>query len=222
VVPAFSVGRTQALLFALRELEEDGKIPAMDIFIDSPMAIAATEVFQKRIHDMNLTARKLFIEGKNVFHPKKLHICQTVEQSKSINNYKKNAIIISASGMASGGRILHHLVNRLPNEENILLLIGYQAQGTRGRSILEGNPTVKIHGKQIPIRAKVETISGFSGHGDYNEILAWLMAFNKKPKMTFLVHSEPDACNSMATKIQNQLGWKTVIPEYGQTYELEF
>jgi metallo-beta-lactamase family protein len=186
------------------------------------MAIAATEVFKKRINDLNLTTRKLFIEGKNVFHPKKLQICQTVEQSKAINSYKKNAIIISASGMAAGGRILHHLVNRLPNEKNILLLIGYQAQGTRGRSILEGNPTVKIHGQHIPIRAKVESISGFSGHGDYNEILAWLMAFNKKPKMTFLVHSEPDACISMAERIQDRLGWKTMIPEYGQSIELEF
>jgi len=222
VVPAFSVGRTQALLFAIRELEEEGKIPVIDVFMDSPMAISATEVFKKRTNDLNLSARKLILEGKKIFHPQKLQVCQSADQSKSINGVKNNAIIISASGMAVGGRILHHLANRLPNPENTILLIGYQAHGTRGRSLLEGNKTVKIHGQHVAVNAQIESTSGFSGHGDYYEILAWLMAFNKQPKKTFLVHGEAESSYVMANKIREELGWDVEIPEYGQSFDIEF
>jgi metallo-beta-lactamase family protein len=222
VIPAFSVGRTQSLLYALRELEEENRIPVLDVFMDSPMAIAATEVFRRRINDLNLTARKQYIQGTKVFHPRKLHICQTVDESRLINKTKRNAIIISASGMAVGGRILHHLIERLPEPSNTLLMIGYQAQGTRGRRILEGESSIKIHGKQIPVRARVASISGFSGHGDYNEILAWLMAFNREPKRTFLVHGEPEANQAMAERIKEYLGWDLVVPKFGESFELDF
>ena len=222
VIPAFSVGRTQTLLYAIRELQEENKIPSMPVYIDSPMAINATEVFEKRINDFNLTARKHSIRGKQIFRPKELHICSSRNESKSINNVRERAIIISASGMATGGRILHHLADRLPEKENTILLIGYQAEGTRGRSILEGKPSVKIHGREIPVRARIENISGFSAHGDYEEILAWLTAFNKAPKATFLVHGEPEATAAMAEKIKSQLNWNVVIPELGQKYKLEF
>ncbi len=222
VIPAFSVGRTQSLLYALRELEEDQKIPVLDVFMDSPMAIAATEVFRRRLNDMNLTIRKQSLQGIDVFHPQKLHICESVNASKSINKTGREAIIISASGMAVGGRILHHLTERLPDPSNTLLMIGYQAAGTRGRRILDGESSIKIHGRQIPVLAKVESISGFSGHGDYNEILAWLMAFNRKPEVTFLVHGEPGATAAMAGHIRNHLGWNVVVPAYGETFKLDF
>ena len=222
VIPAFSVGRTQTLLYAIRELEEDRKIPEMSIFVDSPMAINATEVFKNRIHDLNLTARKKDIEGTDIFTPKNLHICKTRDESKAINTVKGGAIIISASGMATGGRILHHLTERLPDRRNTVLFIGYQAQGTRGRTLLEGNREVKIHGKKVAVQAKIENISGFSGHGDYNEILAWLSAFNKKPKKTFIVHGEEDASAAMADKIRSFLGWDVVVPQFGDNFELDF
>lgn len=222
VIPAFAVGRTQTLLFALRELEEDGKIPELPIYIDSPMAIATTKVFDKQKTGFNLTARKQILEGKKIFFPKNLHICQSVQESKSINAVKEKAIIISSSGMATAGRILHHLAARLPDRQNTVLLIGYQAEGTRGRAILEGKSTVKIHGQQVPVNAKIENISGFSGHGDYSEILAWLMAFNKAPEKTFIVHGEETASKTMADRIREQFGWNVILPEYGQTYEINF
>ncbi len=222
VIPSFSIGRTQALLFTLRELEESGKIPEMDIYMDSPMAINATKVFEERINSLNLTARKLVLQGKKIFRPKNLHVCKSVEDSKAINNVSEKAIIISASGMATGGRILHHLAQCLPDRNNTVLFIGYQAVGTRGRTILEGKETIKIHGREIPVRAKIENISGFSGHGDYLEILAWLSAFNKPPQKTFLVHGEEQASLSLAEKIKELLGWDVVIPEYGQGFDLDF
>ena len=131
------------------------------------------------------------------------------------------AIIISSSGMATAGRILNHLEKRLPNPKNTILLIGFQAHGTRGRSLLEGAKAVKIHGQEIPVKAKVETILGFSGHADYNEIMAWLMGFNRPPEKTFLVHGEPEASKSLAEKIRSQFGWETIIPEFGESFELD-
>ena len=222
IIPAFSVGRTQTLLYAIREMEEQKRIPSLPIYMDSPMAIAATRVFQKRINDLNLTARKQHIEGKRIFTPQNLHICKTRDESKAINNIREKAIIISASGMATGGRILHHLAYRLPEKQHTVLFIGYQAQGTRGRTILDGKSSVKIHGRQVPIRAKIESISGFSGHGDYEEILAWLSGFNKKPRKTFLVHGEPEASQALAVKIRTLLHWDVVVPEMEQTFELDF
>ncbi len=133
---------------------------------------------------------------------------------------KGPAIFISASGMLEGGRVLHHLEHRLPFAQNTVLFVGYQAEGTRGRSILNGNPTVKIHGQEVPIKAKIENISGFSGHADYKEILAWLMGFNRPPIKTFIVHGEPEAAKAMAEKIRTTLGWQVEIPEFMQTVKL--
>ena len=220
VIPAFSVGRTQTLLYVLRELEEEGQIPTLPIYVDSPMGIKATEVFEKRISEMDLDSRVETLRGKRIFRPKQLHICKSRDESKAINEVMTPAIIISSSGMATAGRILHHLEKRLPNPKKTILLIGYQAYGTRGRSILEGAEKVKIHGQEIPVKAKVETILGFSGHADYNEIMAWLMGFNRPPEKTFLVHGELEASASLAEKIRSQFGWETIVPEFGESFEL--
>ena len=221
VIPAFAVGRTQTLLYTIRELEERGEIPALPIYVDSPMAIDATSIFEQRLADQNLKARILTLQGKRILHPQRLHFCDTREKSKAINNSTERAIIISSSGMAAGGRILHHLAYRLPNPANTVLFAGYQAEGTRGRAILAGSPTVKIHGLQVPVRARVEHSTGFSGHADYQEILAWLMGFNRAPRMTFLVHGEPAASTSLAQKIRDHFGWEVVIPRFGESFELE-
>ena len=222
VIPSFSVDRTQTLLYVLRELEEDKKIPSLKIYMDSPMAIAATEIFKKRIADYDLIARKLALKGIDIFHPAKLEICAKKEDSQAINKVSKGAIIISASGMATGGRILHHLKERLPDSRNTILLIGYQVDGSRGRAIMDKNPSVKIHGEQVPINAKVENIFGFSGHADYEEILAWLYAFNKPPEKTFIVHGEESASISLAQKIEETYHWKVVIPKFGDSFGLDF
>ncbi|OGL45235.1 MAG: hypothetical protein A2W05_01665 [Candidatus Schekmanbacteria bacterium RBG_16_38_10] len=221
VIPAFAVGRTQELLYCIRDLEEQAKIPFLPIYVDSPMAIDATEVFEKHRGDYNLSAKVLELEGKNILKPRNLNFCREKKQSKELNEKKGPGIIISASGMAEGGRILHHMVHRLPQPNNTFMFIGYQAQGTRGRTILEGKPTVKIHGQQIPIRAKIENISGFSAHADYNEAQAWLMGFNRPPLKTFIVHGEPDSSAALEEKIKRTFGWEVTIPEYNDKFPID-
>lgn len=221
VVPAFAIGRTQTLLYVLRELEDQGAIPTLPVFVDSPLAIEATTIFEKRIAELDIDSRVRAINGIKLFAPKNLHVCRTREQSKEINLITTPAIIISASGMATGGRILHHLQQRLPRDENTILLIGYQAEGTRGKTIQERGAEVKIHGQMVPVRAKVESVLGFSGHADYNEILAWLMGFNRPPTKTFLVHGDPQSSQAMAKKIRDRFGWETVVPAYGDSVDLD-
>ena len=221
VIPAFAVGRTQTLLYVIRELEERGKIPPLSVFVDSPMAIDATKIFRKWITDQDLTSRVKMVAGKKIFHPHQLHVCKSREESKAIRKHKSQAIIISSSGMATAGRILHHLADRLPDKKNTILFIGYQADGTRGRSILDGKSHIKIHGKKIPVNAHIENISGYSGHADYNEILAWLLGFNRAPEKIFLVHGEPEASTALAIKIREAFGWNVVIPKYGESFEID-
>jgi metallo-beta-lactamase family protein len=209
------------LLYVIRELEEDGKIPVMPVYMDSPMAIDATDIFRKRLADQDLAARIQFLEGKRLFRPQKLKICKSREESKAINKVKKQAIIISASGMVTGGRILHHFRERLTDEKNTMLFIGYQAEGTRGRLILDGRDEIKIHGEEVPVKAQIENITGFSGHADYNEIQAWLMGFNKPPEKTFIVHGEPEASSALADKIRSYFKWDVVIPKVDESFELK-
>lgn len=221
VIPSFSVGRTQTLLYVIRELEQHNKIPIMNVFIDSPLAIEATEIFEKRIPQLDLDSRIAAIKGQKLFRPQKVTFCRKRKQSRKINDIQSNAIIISASGMATGGRILHHLSQRLPEANNTVLLIGYQAEGTRGRSLLEGQREIKIHGKQIPVNCHLENIDAFSGHADYAEILAWLMGFNRPPEKTFIVHGEPQASASLAEKIRLQFGWDVTVPAFSETCTLD-
>jgi metallo-beta-lactamase family protein len=221
LIPAFAVGRTQELLYTIRELEDHNEIPSLPVYLDSPMAINATVVFERRKSDYDLVSKVLELNGVRILQPGQLAFCRNRDQSKALNEVKKPAIIISASGMATGGRILHHLKHRLPHPHDTLLFIGYQALGTRGRAILEGTPTVKIHGDHIPVKATVESISGFSAHGDYNEILAWLVGFNRPPQKTFIVHGEPAASASLAEKIRQKLGWNVVVPKFMESFDLD-
>ena len=221
LIPAFSVGRTQTLLYLIHELEEQGKIRSMPVYLDSPMSINATGIFEKHIADLDLTARVKILQGKKILHPKQLTFCKSTKESKAINQKTGRAIIISASGMVNGGRILHHMLQRLPHPENTVLFIGYQAEGTRGRLILEGAETVKIHGQHVPVKAKIENIQGFSGHPDSNEIIAWLMGFNRPPEKTFIVHGEPDSSAALARRIREKFGWEVVVPELGQSFDLD-
>lgn len=220
VVPSFAVGRTQELLFSIRELEEEKRIPVMPVFVDSPMAINATNIFMKNAQDHDLESKVAELKGIDILKTVDLRFTQTPDQSKGINNIAGRAIIISASGMVTGGRILHHLFNRLENPNNTVLFIGYQAEGTRGRTILEGADTVKIHGQQIPVRAHIEQISGFSAHADYNEILAWLSSFNEAPRKIFIVHGEISQSRALGERIRNTFNWETAIPEYLESFDL--
>jgi len=221
IIPSFSIGRTQTMLYIIRQMEEDGRIPSLPVYADSPMAIEALAVFEKRVSEMDMELRMEVLEGRKVFRPSQLHICRTPSESKAINDVDTPAIIISASGMATAGRILHHLRRRLPDPKTTVLLVGYQAWGTRGRDMLEGKKEVKIHGRMVPVRADIESIMGFSGHADYREIMAWLMGFNRPPEKTFIVHGEPEASESLAEKIRSRFGWETVVPEFGDGFDID-
>ena len=223
LVPAFAVGRAQMLLYVLRQMQEDGRIPSdVAIFMDSPMAVEALSVHKHNIADLNLTCRKEFLLGVDLFKPRNLNLCVTREDSQRINSVKERAIIISSSGMMAGGRILHHLAERLPEEKNTILIIGYQAEGTRGRSLVDGAETVKMFGEQVPVKAHLERIEGFSGHADYEELLAWLIGFNRKPERVFLVHGEGGASQALRDRIQKTLHWDATVPAEGDHVLLDF
>ncbi len=220
IIPSFAVERTQELLYYIRELEEKGRIPTVPLYVDSPMAIEATAVFERWASEYDFEAKLQLLAGKQLLRPRQARFLGKVEESKKLHELQGPAIIISASGMLEGGRVLHHLEHRLGNPANTVLFVGYQAEGTRGRAILNGKPEIKVHGKMIRVRAKIENITGFSGHADYNEALAWLMGFNRPPLKTFIVHGEPQASEALAAKIRKQFSWDVVVPELRQTFEL--
>lgn len=218
VIPAFAVGRTQELLYLLRGLEDAGRIPSMPVAVDSPMAIKATALFEKYGTEMAAGVEQY---GSRAFHPKQLLMTETVEQSKALNAREGPMIILSASGMATGGRILHHLRRRLPDPRNGVLIAGYQAEGSRGRLIQEGAETVTIFGEAVPVRAHVTTVDALSAHADQNELMAWLRGFTTPPRRTFLVHGENDARTVLAARIQDELGWDVHVPTFGEKVALD-
>jgi len=190
VIPAFAVGRTQSLIYYMHQLMESKRIPSLPIFVDSPMAISVTNLYEKHggLHKIKVTESRN--ELISIFDSPNIHFCNTSESSRALNEMKRPAIIISASGMVTGGRILHHLYHRLKNENDTLLFAGYQAEGSRGRHILDGDKTVKIFGEELPVRCHVREVHGLSAHADQSELLRWLSNFKKAPKTTFIVHGE--------------------------------
>ncbi|MDD3716605.1 MAG: MBL fold metallo-hydrolase [Candidatus Marinimicrobia bacterium] len=220
VIPAFAVGRTQELLYRLRELEDEKAIPVMPVYVDSPMAIKATTVYEKHPQVYDREATRLSEKGIEVMQTTQTIFTPGVEESKRINEQDQPCIIISASGMLTGGRILHHLARRLPQKKNSIVFVGYQAEGTRGRALQEGKREIKIHGMQVRSAAHIETISDFSAHADYREILNWLGNFEKAPRRTFIVHGEPQASENLEKNIKEGLGWETYIPQYKEEIQL--
>jgi metallo-beta-lactamase family protein len=214
VVPAFAVERTQKFVFMLKELMESGQIPRVPVFCDSPMAIKAIEIFLKYSDEYTPQAADLI---KKYGSPTKwpgFTFAQTSEQSKKINDQHSPSIIISSSGMATGGRILHHLAQRMPDPRNLIILIGFQAPGTRGAMIKDGATEVKMFGEMIPVRAQVAAIEQFSDHADTAELLEWLRTFKSKPAVTYLVHGEPQAASQLRDTIQKELGWNVQVAQY--------
>ncbi len=214
VIPSFAIGRTQELLFLFRELSGQEKMPALPIHVDSPMAIDATDLYRKHHEEHNLNVDELEKNGLTLFSQPNVHFDRSVEQSKALNNIRYPMIIISASGMATGGRVVHHLARCLPDHRNTILFVGFQAAGTRGRAIQSGAPAVKMYGREIPVRACIESLENLSGHADYGEILRWLARFPKAPQQTFLTHGEPKASESLREKISGQLRWNVRAPQY--------
>ncbi|MGC4021671.1 MAG: MBL fold metallo-hydrolase [Cyclobacteriaceae bacterium] len=220
-IPAFAVGRTQSLIFYLHKLMEAKKIPVLPIYVDSPMAISVTNLYEKHStnHKIKVTEGKR--ELISIFDSPNIHFCNTNESSKALNEIKKKTvIIISASGMATGGRVLHHLYHRLSRESDTVLFAGYQAEGSRGRDILEGEKMIKIFGEEVPVRCHIREVHGLSAHADQGELLQWLSSAKKAPKTTFIVHGEEATANAFAKTIQQKFGWNTVVPEYLQSIDL--
>jgi metallo-beta-lactamase family protein len=220
VVPSFAVGRTQELIYSIRQLEERDAIPTLPVYVDSPMAIDATDIYSAHPEEHDLDMQALATASRRPLSSRRFHLLRTPEESKSINHVSGPFIVISASGMATGGRVLHHLKLRLPDPKTTVLFVGFQAEGTRGRALQDGKKEIKMLGEIVPVRAKIKTIDGFSAHADQREILRWLKNFTRPPRKTFVVHGEPPASQALAEEIRKTLRWSVEVPSYGQTVKL--
>ncbi len=220
IVPSFAVGRTQELLYLLRELEDKKAIPMLPLFVDSPMATSVTHVLiaHPEEHDLEMTA--LEQHGIDPLGTKNVKFVRDAEESKALNTNPVPKVIIASSGMCTGGRVLHHLRHRISDPLTTVLFVGYQAQGTLGRYIKEGAKETKIHGQRVVIRARVESIEHFSAHADYREELRWLAALKAPPRAVFITHGEEPARKSLSEKIGAQLKWKTILPQYLESFDL--
>ncbi|MCC6765688.1 MAG: MBL fold metallo-hydrolase [Deltaproteobacteria bacterium] len=214
VIPSFAVDRTEVLLLHLRRLIREGRVPNLPVYVDSPMALAALDVYRRAIAAGGLEIRPDFAGDGDPFDPGNLIEAHTVEDSIAINDARGPSIIVSASGMASGGRVLHHLARRLPDERNAVLLVGFQAEGTRGRALADGARELKMHGRYIGVRAEVASVPAFSVHADRDEIVAWLRRAPRAPETVFVVHGEEPAAQGLHDAIEQQLGWTAAVPRY--------
>lgn len=214
VIPAFAVDRTELLMLALQDLTRAGRIPRLPIYLDSPMALRGLQVYQAAVArgsgDLRPDLPLDLLSDSNV------HEAHSATQSQALNDPAEPSIIISASGMASGGRVLHHLKRMLPDPRHSVLLVGYQAVGTRGRDLADGASQVKIHGEYVPVRAEVVDVQGFSVHADADELLAWLGSAPEPPNVVYVVHGEPAASAELARRIGAELGWLAVAPRDGE------
>ena len=217
LIPAFALGRTQLVIYYLKELLEENRIPNMPVYIDSPMAISVTDLYKKHFNEHKLRESEL---EASVFNYKGLQYCKTADESKAINKIKKNAIIISASGMCTGGRIIHHLYHRLRRKNDTILFVGYQAKGTRGRRILDGESTIRIFGQDVPLNCQVKQINGLSAHADQSELLRWIGNFQESPKHVFITHGEPKSAFALADILKQQRNWSPVVPDYLEWHSL--
>jgi len=214
VVPAFAVGRAQLLLLLIARLKARHAIPDVPVFLDSPMAIDASELYRRHGHEHRLSAEECSAMFRAV------RFVQSSEHSKALASDTTCKIIVSASGMATGGRIVHHLKRWAPDPNSLILLTGFQAGGTRGASLAAGARTLRIHGADIPVNAQVVQLHSMSAHADANELLAWIKQSPKPPRKVFLTHGEPAACDTLRQRIEHELNWKVTVPEFRDTVVL--
>jgi len=222
LIPAFAVGRTQEIVYLIRELEDEKAIPVLPVIVDSPMAAATTIAYANRKEEQDEDYASILTKQR---HPLRTHSMLTAssrEESKRLNNATGARVIISASGMMTGGRVLHHALRLVPDPEATVVFVGYQAAGTTGRRIQDGEREVKIMGQRVPVRCRIAKIGGFSAHADWQEVLHWLEGMQGGvPRQTFLTHGEPEAANAMAGHIKEKFGWNVHVPQYGERVELE-
>jgi metallo-beta-lactamase family protein len=215
IVPVFAVGRAQEMIYYLHQLKQAGRIPDVPMYLNSPMAVDASEIFNRHCGEHRLSVD----ECNGMF--KDVRMVNSIEESQRLNQVHHPMILLAASGMASGGRVVHHLKAFAPNPKNMVLFVGYQAAGTRGAAMLDGVESIKIHGEYVPVNAEIAMISNLSAHADYSEILQWMSGFKTPPKKTFITHGEPVAADAMRLHIEEDLHWNTHVPDYLETVELK-
>ena len=221
LIPAFAVDRTEIMLMTLKRLIKNKQIPPLPIYVDSPMALSALNYYREAINARSPEIRpELYDLPEDPFDPGTLNEAISVEQSKALNDLTAPSIIISASGMATGGRVVHHLENMLPNPNNSVLLVGYQAAGTRGQYLLQGAKNIKMYGKYVEVSAEIIQIEEFSVHADSEELLKWFQSSNSIPNCVYTVHGESDSAETFANLIKNKLHWRAVVPELNESYDL--
>ncbi len=220
VIPAFAVDRTEVVLMALRRLTREGRIPRVPVYVDSPMALGALRIYQQALESDDPDVRTDLGPDALVLDPGDLHEVQSAQESMALDARRQPCVIVSASGMATGGRVVHHLRHLLPNARNSVVLAGYQAEGTRGRDLAEGATELKIHGRYLPVRAEVALIEGFSVHADADELLAWVAAAPEPPRMVYVVHGEPTASRALADRVRDELGLVAVVARDGEKVRL--
>ena len=220
IVPSFAVDRTEVVLFHLERLVRARRVPAVPVYVDSPMASAALKIYRAAAGRGDQELHPEVAAAPEVFNPAGLIETHTVEESIALNSLAGPAIIISASGMATGGRVLHHLANRLPDPANTVILVGYQADGTRGRRLVNGEPQIKMLGRYVPVKAEVVNVQAFSAHADQAELIGWLRAAPRPPEAVYVVHGDPAAAEALRAAIVEELRWKAIVAEQLQTVRL--
>lgn len=218
VIPAFAVGRTQELLYHFMELAQQGRLSPVEIFVDSPMAVAATEITLKHFSVFDEEAKQLLGSASRLMESKHVHFISDVEDSIKLNRIKSGAVIISASGMCDAGRVLHHLRNNLGNPDCAVIICGFQTEGSLGRRLVDGVKQVRMFGEEIDVRASIHTLGGFSAHADQKALLDWAGAFKKKPRKTFVVHGEAEPARVLAKELNARFGMDAVVPSEGAVY----
>lgn len=217
LMASFAIGRAQQLIYLLQLLKKDGRIPDLPIYLDSPMSCNATTIYKEHDDDHDLSEGELL--DRQVLGGPSLHLCRSADESKALNHVKGTAIIIASSGMMTGGRIVHHLKQRLPDKKTTVVLGGYMAIGTRGRRIQDGAETIRMHGMEVPVNAAIEKVPGLSGHADRTGLLRWLQDL-PDPRKVFLTHGEPDSAEAFADELGGSRDWKVHVPDLGETHEL--
>jgi metallo-beta-lactamase family protein len=227
IIPAFALGRVEELLYWIKLLEERREIPALPVYVDSPMARAVLTQYQKRADELDAEIQRTgdgdhlrASHGVCVFCTARLKVVSTIDESRHVQESHEPSIVISSSGMATGGRVLHHLRRGLPDGRNTIMFAGYQAAGTRGRQLKDGAKFTRIHGEDVPVRAKIEAMDSMSAHADSNEIMRWLGGFTRPPGLTCLVHGEPGPMDVLKARIERELKWNVRTPQHQETIAL--
>ena len=221
IVPSFALERSQEILYYLNNLLRENRIPHLNVYLDSPMAVKITEVFKRHYELFDKDMRDLLRQHQSPFDFPGLKMVETVEESKALNAIKGTVMIIAGSGMCTGGRIKHHLANNISRPECTVLFVGYQAEGTLGRLILDGAKNVRIHGQQYPVRARITQLQGFSAHADRDDLLKWLSSLTVNPRHIFITHGEINSAEQFSEYLHEKTGFNSSVPTYGSTVRLD-